>query len=176
MIHVNKKTIKEAIILFPFFLLHYLSLFKNSPMLLLFYYSLCWKRYNSVWMISKYIWLMSSFRKYAFTGSISWFLMYLTLSYGHSRDEALKKPLIFVNTQHVNPCSKNAYYCLSIHSVTQTIKQSNTLKHSSIQIIKQILKCLSMPTNDRQYLKMLVNACPMLINVGKSLKNFAHVY
>ena len=41
MIHVNKKTIKEAIILFPFFLLHYLSLFKNSPMLLLFYYSLC---------------------------------------------------------------------------------------------------------------------------------------
>ena len=39
-----------------------------------------------------------------------------------------------------------------------------------------MLKCLSMPTNDHQCLKMLVNACPMLINVGKSLKNFAHVY
>ena len=30
--------------------------------------------------------------------------------------------------------------------------------------------------NGHHCLKMLVNACPMLINVGKPLKNFAHVY
>ena len=36
-----------------------------------------------------------------------------------------------------------------------------------------MLKCLLMPKNDHQCLKMLVNACPMLINVEKSLKNFA---
>ena len=39
-----------------------------------------------------------------------------------------------------------------------------------------MLKCLLMPKNDHQCLKMLVNACPMLINVGKPLNNFAHVY
>ena len=56
------------------------------------------------------------------------------------------------------------------YQYTQTIKQSNN------QTIKQMLKCLSMPTNDHQCLKMLVNACLMLINIGKPLNNFAHVY
>ena len=64
------------------------------------------------------------------------------------------------------------------YQYTQTIKQSNnqTIKQSNNQIIKQMLKCLSMPTNDHQCLKIPVNACSMLIDVEKSLKNFAHVY
>ena len=53
------------------------------------------------------------------------------------------------------------------YQYTQTIKQSNNQTNAQMLINAY---------NGHHCLKMLVNACPMLINVGKPLKNFAHVY
>ena len=114
----------------------------------------------------------------------------------YHNDLSLKKLLLLASAQKKILGTAYQYTQTIKQWNNQTIKQSNnqTIKQSNNQTIKQMLKCfikrlsnlwkspvnvcpcLSIPTNDHQCLKMLVNAYPMLINVGKSLKNFTHVY
>ncbi|CEG83594.1 Putative NADH ubiquinone oxidoreductase subunit NDUFA12 [Rhizopus microsporus] len=83
---------------------------------------------------------------------------------------SLKKSLLLANIQKM---------LATAYQYTQAIKQ--ILKYllmliKSLERPVSVYSCLSIPTNDHQCLKMLVNACSILINVGKSLKNSAHVY